>query len=290
MVETLKMIIGLYIAGFAVYWIFSSLKKRDCPRGKTYKNFRNAFFICLITGGVMNTFFEDKINDKNNEIKTKGNIIADRSQKDPTIGDLRLPEKSGFFSSDYDIETKIKQLQDNANSDFNLEIGKKYRDDADFFKKIDHFTDKVFKINNIPQSLKENFTNCIHLHIWDKGRRNDTDTLEIPLRQCWLAYVNKEIFKKKYFNPTYVMANFDFNSWSRSIDNHLLTRFIKENLNDKNSFEHIATWYSIRDDENPPSVWISTSFRAKNAFGGVVKEKVWANFDEQGKIIDWGQE
>ncbi|PAF49197.1 hypothetical protein BKH41_03700 [Helicobacter sp. 12S02232-10] len=65
MIEALKTILGLYMAGFVVYWIFSSLKKRESPRGRIYKNFRNIFFICLIISGLWN-LIENNI--KKNEI------------------------------------------------------------------------------------------------------------------------------------------------------------------------------------------------------------------------------
>ena len=73
-----------------------------------------------------------------------------------------------------------------------------------------------------------------------------------------------------------------FNPWDGS---HLeLTKVIKSNLKDPDSFEHIETTYLIQGD----SMIVQTKYRAKNSFGGVVVESVTAITDkETGTVLEW---
>jgi hypothetical protein len=61
-----------------------------------------------------------------------------------------------------------------------------------------------------------------------------------------------------------------------------LNRTIKRSMNDPNSYEHVSTSYSDKGDY----LLISTTFRGKNAFGGVVKNTVSAKSTVDGNIIE----
>ncbi len=73
-----------------------------------------------------------------------------------------------------------------------------------------------------------------------------------------------------------------FSPWDGS---HIeLTKLIKENLNDPDSYEHLETTYRIQGD----TIWVFTNFRSRNGFGGMVREGVTAITDKQtGKVIEW---
>ena len=61
-----------------------------------------------------------------------------------------------------------------------------------------------------------------------------------------------------------------FSAWDGS---HIeLTKLIKESMNDPDSYEHIETHYWDKDY----AIYIITSFRGRNAFGGVVKQTISA--------------
>ena len=61
-----------------------------------------------------------------------------------------------------------------------------------------------------------------------------------------------------------------FSRWDGS---HIeLTKLIKESMNDPDSYEHVKTRYWDKDY----GFFIITSFRGKNAFGGVVKQTISA--------------
>lgn len=70
-----------------------------------------------------------------------------------------------------------------------------------------------------------------------------------------------------------------FSKWDGS---HLaLTKIIKDSMNDPKSYEHVKTVYSDKGDR----LVIRTTFRGKNAFGGVVKNWVIAEADLKGNVL-----
>jgi hypothetical protein len=71
-----------------------------------------------------------------------------------------------------------------------------------------------------------------------------------------------------------------FNAWNGS---HIgLTRFIKDNMNDPDSYDHIETRF--RNEGN--SLYVVTKFRGKNAFGGMVINTVSARVDLDGNVLE----
>jgi hypothetical protein len=71
-----------------------------------------------------------------------------------------------------------------------------------------------------------------------------------------------------------------FSSWDGS--HRTLTKFIKDNMNDPDSYEHIETRY--RDDGN--SIIVITRFRGANAFGGKVINTITARVGIDGNVIE----
>ena len=70
-----------------------------------------------------------------------------------------------------------------------------------------------------------------------------------------------------------------FSAWDGS--HRELEKIIKISMNDPNSYEHVETTYSDKGDY----LIVKTTFRGKNAFGGVVKNWVLAKTDLDGNII-----
>jgi hypothetical protein len=71
-----------------------------------------------------------------------------------------------------------------------------------------------------------------------------------------------------------------FSTWDGS---HIkLTKYIKENMNDPDSFEHIDTKYFIQKN----SIVIIERFRGKNVYGGLVANMIEAKVDMDGNIIE----
>jgi hypothetical protein len=71
-----------------------------------------------------------------------------------------------------------------------------------------------------------------------------------------------------------------FSAWDGS---HIeLTREIKRNMNDPESYEHVETVYGDRGDY----LIVETTFRGKNAFGGTVINTARARVSIDGEIIE----
>ena len=71
-----------------------------------------------------------------------------------------------------------------------------------------------------------------------------------------------------------------FSAWDGSHNG--LTRYIKDAMNDPGSYEHVKTVYWDRKDH----LVVMTTFRGKNAFGGVVKNSVKAKVDLAGNVLE----
>lgn len=76
------------------------------------------------------------------------------------------------------------------------------------------------------------------------------------------------------------MIEKQFSAWDGSHRN--LTKFIKEQMNDPDSYEHVETIYWDMKDH----LVVMTTFRGKNAFGGVVKNAVKAKVSLDGEILE----
>lgn len=71
-----------------------------------------------------------------------------------------------------------------------------------------------------------------------------------------------------------------FSAWDGS---HLaLTRIIKKSMNDPDSYEHDKTVYVDKGDH----LIVQTTFRGKNAFGGVVRNSIMAKVGLDGSVIE----
>ena len=71
-----------------------------------------------------------------------------------------------------------------------------------------------------------------------------------------------------------------FSAWDGS--HRGLTKVIKQSMNDPNSYEHAETVYWDKGDH----LVVKTTFRGKNAFGGVVKNWVMAKVDLNGNVLE----
>jgi hypothetical protein len=71
-----------------------------------------------------------------------------------------------------------------------------------------------------------------------------------------------------------------FSVWDGS---HMgLTKVIKESMNDPKTYEHVETRYGDKGDY----LLVSTTFRGKNTFGGLVINKVVAKVDLEGNVLE----
>ncbi|MBN2134087.1 MAG: hypothetical protein JW741_31580 [Sedimentisphaerales bacterium] len=71
-----------------------------------------------------------------------------------------------------------------------------------------------------------------------------------------------------------------FSAWDGS--HRGLTAYIKKSMNDPDSYQHDETRYVDKGDH----LIVFTTFRGKNAFGGVVKNTIAAKVDLQGNVLE----
>lgn len=76
------------------------------------------------------------------------------------------------------------------------------------------------------------------------------------------------------------MIKRQFSLWDGS--HRGLTRYIKDSMNDPGSYEHVETYYGDKGDH----LVVKTTFRGKNAFGGVVVNMIAARVDFDGNVIE----
>ena len=72
-----------------------------------------------------------------------------------------------------------------------------------------------------------------------------------------------------------------FSAWDGS--HRQLTRAIKAQMNDPDSYQHDTTRYGDRGDH----LVVETTFRGRNAFGGMIRHTVRAKVDLDGNILEF---
>ncbi|MFB2853507.1 DUF4875 domain-containing protein [Aeromonas allosaccharophila] len=94
------------------------------------------------------------------------------------------------------------------------------------------------------------------------------------------AEKDKAFAKKAVIEARIKKLESQFSAWDGS--HRTLERAIKKSMNDPDSYEHVETTYRDLGD----SLIVSTTFRGKNGFGGVVKNTVVAQVDLDGNILN----
>lgn len=85
-------------------------------------------------------------------------------------------------------------------------------------------------------------------------------------------------------------------TYREKIESHLSTwdgshpaieAYIKKNMNDPESYEHVKTTFFVPQDTNQKQIVFKTTFRGKNAFGAVILNTVAAKCDiETGQLVE----
>ncbi len=172
------------------------------------------------------------------------------------------------------------------------------------------FPEEILEIRERPQKLKAEAENFVSNGVGKKvpyekwSIVGSPETLDSTNNKYWVAYLpdidvsfvsekasHKVIFAGygKRSAPDY-LANKDaarkkrleggFSAWDGS--NWELTKLIKNSMNDPGSYEHVKTAYWDMGDH----LVVRTTFRGKNAFGGIVKNWVKAKTDLDGNVVE----
>lgn len=73
-----------------------------------------------------------------------------------------------------------------------------------------------------------------------------------------------------------------FSVWDGS--NYKLVAYVKKNMQDPKSFEHVSTKYWVFDKTN--TIVIKMQYRGKNSFNAVVMERVKATVNIEGELLE----
>lgn len=115
-------------------------------------------------------------------------------------------------------------------------------------------------------------------------KKSETLTTGEVLSWCLQDYENNRgSLAEKYID--YDAFEDQFSPWDGS--HNQLERYVKKHMNDPDSYEHIETRYRVVQTKTERHAEIFTSFRGKNAFGGVVKNSIMAKTNlDTGEVME----
>ncbi|PAF45345.1 hypothetical protein [Helicobacter sp. 11S02629-2] len=249
-----------YFVVFAIFWIASSLQRRikKCPYKRS--SWFNAFMILFVISIAL--MIAGLVKSLPDNYATSMPTISEKDSTNP-------------YASKYDDATLLKTIRKDARNTF---YNKPYNKDNKFDDGLNKSLARILKQNNIPDSLSQNFTNCVNYEIWTKP---EDATFDLPLKTCVSDYSSGLMQKTKYVNPTYAMANFKKDDES----NAALINYVKTHMNAKTSFEHVKTSYQIEDTNTKKGVFINMTYRQRNVLNETVISHIYAKIDDKGKIV-----
>ncbi len=135
-----------------------------------------------------------------------------------------------------------------------------------------------------PQKLNDNFIDLMRSEVDNKDafvkerdEKIKKDEIFLEERRKYSEESHKQEIQDNYRKE---IVEKQFNKWDGS---HIkLTKLIKDNMHDPDSYEHIET--KFRDNKN--SIFVTTKYRGKNAFGAKVINTTSVNTDIDGNIIE----
>jgi len=169
--------------------------------------------------------------------------------------------------------TKVNKTIEQINQ-ANQEVVKISASDKDLLKKLySTFDDKQRKQF---AEIKEKYKNLPNVEVADVSvdfvRISNEEVIEVKKQAEAKAIADKQAAYQSWVQG-------QFSVWDGS--NRYLVDLIKENLNDKKSFEHEKTTYVDKGDY----LIVKMVYRAKNGFGGIILQNVTAKSDYKTNTI-----
>jgi hypothetical protein len=160
-------------------------------------------------------------------------------------------------------DTDLQEIYNKAKENLLLaELNNIKKIEPNNFNKIQYLYKQLYDINPISKDYKENieyYTDQIKI-IEDKQKKIDLK------KQQELAHKN--------------IVESQFSVWDGS--HRELEQYIKKHMNDPDSYQHVETSYIDHGDY----LIVTTKFRGKNGFGGIVMNTIIAKINLQGNIIE----
>ncbi len=133
------------------------------------------------------------------------------------------------------------------------------------------------KANGISENYYDTMYDCLAYYTYTKL---DTFKVQKMLNWCKEDYDNNRT--KEYINIESLLE--DFSPWDGSY--RPLEQYIKSNMKDSSSYEHIKTTYRfVFSGVKKPYMQVTTQFKGKNAFGATVQETVSCKVDAKTKEL-----
>lgn len=170
----------------------------------------------------------------------------------------------------YDEAVSLADKYHSAKDQTVLELAEQARSELIKLKNQQKIDDLLNKLKDVPETKLEK-----QIELYDELLTLDPENSEYKTQN---AKLQKELERQKLINS-------QFSSWDGS--HRKLEKYIKSKMNDPDSFKHVETKYIDNGSDN---LIIITSFRGKNAFGGVIVNTVTATVDLDGNItsiISW---
>lgn len=129
---------------------------------------------------------------------------------------------------------------------------------------VGNYTD----VKKIPKSSEDDIYACLSEFSFTKS---DDLKLSEVLEWCFAEFQRSPDSLKKRVNLDAFQGN--FSGWDGSY--RPLEKFIKEHMNDDDSYKHVSTMYHLILNKDPHAR-VTTVYRGKNMYGAVVKEQITA--------------
>jgi hypothetical protein len=113
-----------------------------------------------------------------------------------------------------------------------------------------------------------------------KGNNGDkkSETPKTMTKEDSLNLIKQDSIKKVKERKEYVEKH--FSKWDGS--HRGVERYIKDNMNDPDSYEHVKTTYL----ESPDYLVVTTKYRGKNKFGGLVLQENMFKVNYEGEVLE----
>jgi hypothetical protein len=118
------------------------------------------------------------------------------------------------------------------------------------------------------------------LGLLPKGNNGDKggETKKTMTKEDSLNVIKQDSIKKVKERKEYVEKH--FSKWDGS--HRGVERYIKDNMNDPDSYEHVKTTYL----ESPEYLVVTTKYRGKNKFGGLVLQENIFKVNYEGEVLE----
>ncbi|WP_151946955.1 hypothetical protein [Aliarcobacter butzleri] len=143
---------------------------------------------------------------------------------------------------------------------------------------LKEYSNSYAKVKELNSEYYNKFYTCISERLWDKS----PDLLLGKISE-WCYNDTK---REDYNNINYIdRASFElyFNKFDGSYTPFV--EYIKSEMKNPASFEHVKTLISYRSNTENPHMFIRCIYRGTNSFGGVVEQSISAKVDDKTKNI-----